>query len=57
MAGGCRDYLQVKDTGSERKVEMWEERLKEAISPSDFLVSALNCKKKLLSPGLLSPIV
>lgn len=57
MAGGCQDYLQVKDRGSERKVEMWEERLKEAISPSDFLVSALHCKKKLLSPGLLSPVV
>ena len=53
-AGGCPDYPQVKDTGTEGKVETWEEGLKEAISPGDFLVSALHYKQKLPSPGLVS---
>lgn len=38
VADGCSDYPQLKDRGSEGEVEMWEEGLKEAISPSDFLV-------------------
>lgn len=38
VADGCSDYPQLKDKGSEGEVEMWEEGLKEAISPSDFLV-------------------
>lgn len=46
VAGGCPDYPEVKDTGSEGKAEMREERLKEAISPSNFLVSALHYKKR-----------
>lgn len=52
VAGGCLDYTQVKDTESEGKVEMREEGLKEALSPSYFLVSALHYKQKLPYPGL-----
>lgn len=54
VAGGCPNYPQVEDTGIEGKVEMQEEGLKEAISPSDFLVSALHYKQKLPSPRLIS---
>lgn len=57
VAGGCPYYPQVKDTGIEGKVERQGKGLKEAINPSDFLVSALHYKQKLPSPGLISPIV
>jgi len=53
VAGGCPHYPQVKDTGIEGKVEMQEKRLKNAISPSGFLVSAL-CYKQKLPPHVSS---
>lgn len=51
---GCPDYPQLKDTGREGEVEMWEDSLKEAISPCNFLVSALHHKQKLPFLGPVS---
>lgn len=46
VADGCPDYPQLKDRGNEGEMEMWEDVLKEAISPSNFLVSALHPEEK-----------
>lgn len=54
VAGGWPGYPQAKDTEIEGKVEMQKESLKEVISSSDFLISALHYKQKLSSPGLIS---
>lgn len=54
VSDGCPDYPQLKDRGSEEEVEMWEGSLKEAINPSDFLLSPLHHKQILPSLGLVS---